>query len=199
MARSLTHFGIPGLGAVPYGIHMCQFYSSRGHLADALPSYFRAGLSNNERCIWVASSPLSTNDVGLEVARCPELQEGLTSGQLGVYDAEAWYGEPTTFNADRVVNRWFAEEERAIADGYDGIRITGNTHYFPKTHWAGLMDYEQELHNQIKGHKIVACCSYHREDCQPVDMLEVLRCHHGVVERSGDHWEVWVDRETIRT
>lgn len=47
----LTDCGLPGIGEIPYGLHMCHFYETRDQLAAALVPYFAAGLRSGERCI----------------------------------------------------------------------------------------------------------------------------------------------------
>ena len=50
--------GIDVIGSVPWGTHFCQFYKTEQDLIDILVPYFKAGLENEEFCMWVASEPL---------------------------------------------------------------------------------------------------------------------------------------------
>jgi hypothetical protein len=52
-----TPSGIRAVGDLPWGTHFCQFYEDRNDLADALVPFFKAGLENNEKCLWVTSEP----------------------------------------------------------------------------------------------------------------------------------------------
>lgn len=45
--------GIDILGDVPWGTHFCLFYKTKEDLCDILVPYFKAGLENNEFCMWV--------------------------------------------------------------------------------------------------------------------------------------------------
>ena len=47
------------MGDRTWGTHFCNFYESRKDLLDMLLSYFKAGLEDNEFCVWVLSEPLS--------------------------------------------------------------------------------------------------------------------------------------------
>lgn len=191
--RHVTSFGIPGLGAAPYGLHICHFYPTREELIDGLVPYFEAGIDNNENCIWVASSPLPAQDALIEISKSAKLMQATSSGQLRVFDAVEWYGKPETLNAEAIVRRWLDEEERALADGYQGLRITGNTSFIPRGDWAQLIEYERELHDRIKDRRIIACCSYPRERCGSVEVMEVVRCHHGTLDRTDDHWDLFLE------
>ncbi|HEY9790962.1 MAG TPA: MEDS domain-containing protein [Candidatus Obscuribacterales bacterium] len=191
MSKShLTNFGIPGIGIVPYGIHMCHFYASRQELLDGLIPFFRAGLTNKERCLWVASSPLPANEIRSEIGTSVDLQQGLTSGQLEVFEALSWYGAPGNLTPQELVTRLIDEEQRAVDEGFNGLRIAGNTTFVLMDNWGHFMEYEQQLHQSLHGHRVVICCSYHRKECHPVDLLEVVNRHHGAVDYWNNEWQL---------
>jgi hypothetical protein len=54
--------GIDIVGDVPWGIHFCQFYRTKEDLADVLAPYYKAGLDNNESCLWITSYPLEVEE-----------------------------------------------------------------------------------------------------------------------------------------
>jgi hypothetical protein len=45
--------GIDSLKLLPWGSHICVFYSSPNDLGDIFVPYFKAGLENNEFCVWI--------------------------------------------------------------------------------------------------------------------------------------------------
>jgi hypothetical protein len=190
----ITSFGIPGLGAAPYGLHMCHFFPTRQELVDGLVPYFEAGIDNNERCIWLTASPLPAQDALIEISKSEKLMRAVTSGQLRVLDAVDWYGDPEALNAEQGIQRWLEEEQTALADGFQGLRITGNTSFVPRASWNRLMEYERKLHDRIRDRRIIACCSYLREQCGSVEVLEVVRCHHGSLDRTDDHWDLFLEK-----
>src|SRR6266446_7122989 len=62
MADELRKTGISVVGDVPWGTHLCHFYETKEDLLDILIPYFKAGLENNEFCIWVVSDPLGEGE-----------------------------------------------------------------------------------------------------------------------------------------
>src|SRR5271165_3801768 len=54
--------GINVVGDRPWGTHFCNFYESKKDLLDMLLSFFKAGLEDNEFCMWVLSEPLSEQE-----------------------------------------------------------------------------------------------------------------------------------------
>ena len=58
MRENLRKSGIDIIGDISWGTHFCQFYQTKEDLMDILVPYFKAGLENNEFCLWVTSQPL---------------------------------------------------------------------------------------------------------------------------------------------
>src|SRR5690349_20368667 len=87
-----TECGLPGIQLVPYGIHACHFYTGREELVRALVPYFKAGLENNERCLWVCASPLPAREA-VQALRDAwgGVDDAIQSGALRVLDFEQWY------------------------------------------------------------------------------------------------------------
>lgn len=194
MNRShLTSFGVPGLSAVPYGVHICQFYHHCEDLMDALYPYFLAGLNANERCLWIAAKPLPALAIREELTKNRTFARALESGQITVMDASEWYGPLVHLTAAEVIGNWFVEEDKALAADFNGLRITGNTSFVSSEYWSAFMEYEEKLHELVHDRRLVVCCSYDIQRCKPVDLLEVVQRHHGALERSksdSSGWEV---------
>ena len=55
MQPELRRSGIEVVGDMPWGKHFCHFYNDRNDLLEILVPYFKAGLENNEFCVWVTS------------------------------------------------------------------------------------------------------------------------------------------------
>lgn len=62
MRKNTRDSGIDIIGDVPWGTHFCHFYQTREDLIDILVPYFKAGLENNEFCVWVASQALEIEE-----------------------------------------------------------------------------------------------------------------------------------------
>ena len=59
MEKELRKSGVDVIGYVPWGTHLCLFYQTAEDLIDILVPYFKAGLRNNEFCLWITSEPLN--------------------------------------------------------------------------------------------------------------------------------------------
>ena len=115
---------------------MCQFYRGREELAAALVPYFEAGLRSRERCIWITAEPLSAAAAKAELGKAGlDVDGAIRSGALIVRDFSEWYVQQAHLKGTAVVDVWLAAEERALRDGYQGLRITGNTSFLTAQTW----------------------------------------------------------------
>ena len=184
----LTESGFPGIGRIPFGVHLCHFYVDRQDLVDSLIPYFRSGLQQDERSLWVTSAPLSSEDASAELAKdLPSFAAWVAEGRIRILDAPDWYGD---LRSDHLQERWFKEEERALAEGFQGLRIAGNAGFLERTDWDAFMRYEHAFNRSIAGHRIVALCSYSLRQAGASDLFEITRCHHHTICRTNNDWEV---------
>ncbi len=187
----LTDCGLPGITQIPYGVHMCNFYRTREELISALVPFFVAGLRNNERCIWITARPLHAADAIVELKKAgPDVQAAIRNGSLVVRDYDDWYAEAGALKGNQVVDLWLAEEQRALAGGYAGLRITGNVTFLRSEDWALFMEYEELVNKAFQGRRIVTLCTYHLDSCGAAEVLDVLRRHNGALDRPDEGWQI---------
>ena len=158
--------GIDILGDVPWGTHFCQFYQTKEDLIDILVPYFKAGLENNEFCMWVTSEPLSEKEAKEAMREAlPDFDRYLKRGQIEIVPYEEWYLKEGTFNLQRVLNAWIDKHNQALAQDYDGLRITGNTAWLEKRDWRNFTEYEEKINAVIGKYKMMAICTYSLDKC----------------------------------
>ena len=184
-----TECGLPGVTTIPYGIHMCHFYETRAELAAALVPYFVAGLKKQERCIWVTAAPLDAAAAATELRKAGLNVGALTrSGALVISDAASFFANVRM--GSEVVELWMDEERRALAAGYAGLRVTGNTNFVPAAAWSKFMDYEELMNQACPERRIVALCSYLRERCGATEIAETVQRHSCTLERPDQGWRI---------
>ena len=192
-ASHMTSSGLPGINGIPYGTHMCHFYESAANLAAALVPYFAAGFRHNERCIWIAAEPLgavlakiAAQNGGLEV------EAAIRKGSLSILDHAEWYAGEGALKGDEIVQVWLDEERRALAAGYNGLRITGNITFVTPETWDVFMDHEHAITAALHDRRIVSLCSYRLGQCGAAELLDVSRRHHCTLERPDDNegWQI---------
>jgi hypothetical protein len=187
----LTDCGLPGIAQIPWGAHVCNFYRTREELSAALVPFFLAGLRGKERCIWITAEPLLAVDAIAELeAAGLDARAEIARGSLLVRDFSDWYAEAGTLLGSQVVDLWLGEEARALAEGYQGLRITGNVTFLRPEDWPLFMEYEELVNTAFHGRRIVTLCTYWLEQCASAETLEVLRRHNGALDRPDEGWQI---------
>ncbi|HJY76260.1 MAG TPA: MEDS domain-containing protein [Burkholderiales bacterium] len=160
-------------------------------LAAVLVPYFAAGLRNQERCIWIAAEPLGAAAAKLALERAGvDADAALADGSLILRDFSEWYAEGTRLRGAAVVDLWLAEEARALADGYAGLRITGNVTFLTSETWSLFMEYEHMLTKAFSGRRIVTLCTYPSNGCGASNVLDVVHRHSCTLEHPDEGWQI---------
>jgi len=191
-----THCGLPGIDLIPFGMHACHFFADADQLVATLAPYFAAGLSSAERCLWVTAPPLSASQaVHALRAACDGVDEAIQRGALRIVDVDQWGASPASPSRPDLAQLWLQEEERALADGYNGLRIAGSMGFLGQDGAPASMGCEQALTARFNGRRIVALCSYALAQCDAQQIRDVMQAHHCAFERPGDGWQVVPFRE----
>lgn len=183
--------GIDVVGAVPWGTHFCQFYRSREDLLDALVPYFRAGLENDEFCMWVTADPLTPAQAKEALNQAvPGFAQRLSGGQIEILPHHEWYLAGGSFNLDRVLSGWVDKLNRARAAGHKGLRVTGNTAWLEKSDWASFAEYEAAINGVIGRHRMLALCTYSLDRCGAAEVMDVISNHEFALIRRDGRWDL---------
>ena len=191
MSRELRKTGLDIIGDVPWGTHYCLFYQTKEDLNDILVPYFKAGLENNELCVWITSIPLSEKEAEKTMRRAvPDFDQYLKRGQIEIASYDGWYLKEGSFSLQRVLNAWVDKLNQAQVKGYDGLRVTGNTFWLKKRYWKSFADYEAEVDSAINKYRMITVCTYSIDKCGANEVLDVVARHcTGLILREGK-WEI---------
>jgi len=187
----LRQTGISAIGHIPWGTHFCQFYEEKQDLIEILVPYIKAGLENNEFCMWVTSEPLpSAGAKAALAASANNLERYIANGQLEVLDYSEWYTLGAEFQSDRVLQRWLDRLEAAARRGFDGLRLTGNTFWLEKPDWHGFTEYEATVDTIIGQRRIVGICTYMLSKCSALQIMDVISNHSSALVKRAGKWQV---------
>ena len=198
MDKEIRDSGIDIVGTISWGTHLCLFYKSRKDLVDVLAPYFKAGLENNEFCMWVVSEPVNKKQtIQMMEKALPGFDQYLIKGQMEIASYDEWYVKDGSFDLQRVLNGWVDKHNQALARGYDGIRITGNTTWLEKKEWKSFHQYEEAVHGIIGKYKMIAICSYSLDNCGAAEVIDVVSNHQLAIIRREGKWEAIKKTEHI--
>jgi PAS domain S-box-containing protein len=199
MDEPLRDTGIDIIGEVPWGTHFCLFYETRDDLADILLPYFKAGLENNEFCLWVTSEPLAREEAVRKIGKAvPHFDRFLKSGQIEIVPHDEWYLKDGVFNLRHVLDGWIEKLEGALAKGYSGLRATGNTAWLESKDWTDFYQYEREIDSIIGEYNMMALCTYSLEKCGASDVLDVVKNHEFALLKHKGAWDLIESSERKR-
>ncbi|MFP3976090.1 MAG: MEDS domain-containing protein, partial [Dehalococcoidia bacterium] len=191
MENELRNSGIDVIGEVPWGTHFCQFYKTREDLIDILVPYFKAGLENNEFCMWVTSEPLVADEAqGALRGAVEDFDEHLQQGQIEIIPYTEWYLLDGAFDDDRVLAGWVNKLGGALAKGYDGLRLTGNTFWLERNHWQAFTEYEAKVNDVIGQYHMLALCTYCLDQCNGAAVIDVVRNHQFALIKQENGWDM---------
>jgi hypothetical protein len=199
MEKAKRKTGVAVIGDVPWGSHFCLFYQTQEDLSDILVPYFKAGLENNEFCMWVTSEPLSAEDAKRALKRAvANLDDYVEKGQIEILDYSQWYTKSGEFNADKVMQGWVEKENQAANRGFDGLRLTGNTFWLEKEDWRAFAKYEARIDDVIGQYRMIAICSYSLDRCGASEVIDVVSNHELALIRRQGKWEIIQSAKRIR-
>ncbi len=200
MSRELRKTGIEIIGDVPWGTHFCQFYRTPQDLLDILVPYFSEGLRNNEFCMWVTSEPLEAEAARAALAAAmPDLGEYLRRGQIEIIPHTEWYLKGGSFNSESVLDGWVRKLDAALAAGYEGLRLTGNTFWLEGKDWGAFTDYEAAVDGVIGQFRMLAVCTYSLDRCGANEILDVIANHRFALIRRNERWDLVESADSRRT
>jgi len=212
MANELRKTGLSVIGSLPWGTHFCHFYNSKQDLVDISLPYLRAGLENDEFCLWVVADP-----VGEEEAReilknsLPEAERHLAEGDIEIVSHRSmlssahrqvpgdgieivsssdWYLAGGAFAPERVISGWNAKLAQAVAEGYAGMRVSANESWLTKDNWNDFSHYEQMLDQTLGNRSMIVMCSYPVSTASATEILDVARTHRFAVVKRNENWEI---------
>ncbi|OGN97326.1 MAG: hypothetical protein A2Z77_02620 [Chloroflexi bacterium RBG_13_51_36] len=183
--------GIDVIGSVPWGTHFCQFYRTKNDLIDILVPYFKAGLESNEFCMWVTSEPLVVAEAQEAMRKAVnDFDQYLRRGQIEIIPYNEWYLLGGTFDDDRVLEGWISKLEQALARGYSGLRLTGNTFWLERNHWQAFTEYEAKVNDVISKHRMIAACTYSLDKCDGAAVIDVVKNHQFALIKKEGKWDI---------
>ena len=191
MTTEMRKTGIDVVGDMPWGTHFCLFYETKADVLDTLVSYCNAGLESEEFCLWVVSEPVTVDEAMHALNRAvPELDRYLANHSIEIVSARDWYLQGGTFDLKRVIDGWHEKLTRALASGYAGVRVTGDTAWLEKKDWKDFCEYEEALNESVANQRLAVLCTYPLAACGAAEILDVVRTHQFATAKRHGSWDV---------
>jgi signal transduction histidine kinase len=189
--RAIRKTGLEVLGDRPWGSHFCVFYETDEDLIEMLVPYFNAGIENNELCFWVLSDSLTEEAAWRALSReIPETDRPLIRRSIEFMRSEDCYLKQGVFDLNRVTEDWGERLKRALATGYDGIRVSGYAGWPQTREWPNFWKYEGSLNESILDQQMIVLCTYSLLGSSGFDILDVAHTHQCALSRRIGSWQI---------
>jgi PAS domain S-box-containing protein len=191
MTTEIRKTGIDVVGNMFWGTHFCLFYDTKADLLETLVSYCKAGLENQEFCLWVVAPPVTVEDARQALkSAVSDFDKYSADSSIEIVPALDWYLHDGSFDLKRVIAGWNQKLMRASAKGYAGVRVTGDTAWLEKKDWRDFCEYEDSLNAAIANQRLAVLCTYPLAACGAAEILDVVRTHQFAVTKRRGNWDV---------
>ena len=170
-----------GLSTVPHlqwGSHLAHFFGLGAELPEVLVPFFKAGLENNERCLWVTGQAFSAEQARSALrAAVPDLDKRERGKQIEIANADEWYSSGQKLRPHDLVSALVQREQVSLGLGYAGLRTSGNCAWVSQEQWEDFLEYEGLVQRAGRDRRMISICSYCVDQLRDGAHLEVMERH----------------------
>src|ERR1700704_237663 len=117
MTIPLRRTGLPVLGRIPWGAHICLFYETNQDLLDAHVAYFETELQDDELCLWAISDPIAEHEARYALVQgVPDFERHLSEGRIEFLAGREWYLKGEELDLQRITGGWHEKLRGALAN-----------------------------------------------------------------------------------
>ncbi|MGY1830197.1 MEDS domain-containing protein [Geodermatophilus sp. SYSU D01180] len=140
--------------------HFCVLHDDVAEFRRRVVAFFAAGLRDGLRLVYVGTG--TPADAAADLAGLADLDRLLGEGTLEVLTLDDVYGSGGPVQADEVVRHWAAATERALADGFRGLRVSaeGTELLRPPHQRDAFARYEFLVGRYMADHPMSALCGF---------------------------------------
>jgi ABC-type transporter Mla MlaB component len=161
--------------AIRPGEHACCRFVRAQDRLRAAKTFVHEGLRRGDKVVYLLDADDMDGLVSELAGESDRVRPAIESGQLEVRPARGAYLPDGSFDVERTLQTMREEHDRARAEGYPALSITGETSWvlhLPPGH-EQLAEYEHRFGDVVEGREIVALCQYgygHFDTATQVDL-----------------------------
>ncbi len=160
--------------------HLCLIYESQEEWRAAVVPFISMGLKRGEKCCYFADAHTAEQLHGYLQAEGVDVASTEASGQLVILCESEAYTKEGSFDPDLMISLLITETEKAIAEGYPALRLTGEMtwvlHGLPGS--ERLLEYEAKLNRDFYSkYPALGICQYDRWKFDPEVIKGVIMTH----------------------
>jgi PAS domain S-box-containing protein len=191
MTQKLRPTGIDVIGDIPWGTHFCHFYETKQDLISVLVPYFKAGLENNEYCIWITSGHTTVEDAITALkGSVPNLDQYFERGSIEILSHRDWYLRNGHFVLDNAIQSILDRLRIALQQNFEGLRLNGDEAWIDRRTWHDFIEYEGALTPAIIGKRLIISCDYQLAKHNAADVMDIAVLHECALAKRKGEWEI---------
>ncbi len=161
------------------GDHLCCIYESEEQHRAVVTPFMKRGLEADERVLYIVDERSPETILGYLSAEGVPVERHLAEGKLVLLSPEESSLRDGRFSPEAMIDLLRSETERALADGYAALRVTGEMTWVTRGAPGSdrLIEYEARLNEFFPGSRALAICQYDRRKFDAEVLLDVLRTH----------------------
>lgn len=174
---------LPSIRRMQAGDHYCGIYRNDEDHRAIVVDFVRDGIERQEKMIYIVNIQTAAQLRATLGAAEIDVQGLLDREQLVILTAKEAYLRDGRFEPDRMIGLLDEATAKALADGYQALRVTG------EMTWAlsgepgseRLVEYESLLNNFFPHKRCYAICQYDRRRFDEELLLDILYTHPQVL------------------
>ncbi len=165
--------------------HLCLLYEDRDVWAETVVYYIHEGLKQNQKCFYVVDENTAQEIRDIFSDKDLDISEYERSGQFVIANERDTYTKDGYFDPDSMIKLLISETEKALEEGYEALRVTG------EMAWAlhgikgseKLLEYEAKLNRDLfPDYPCIAICQYDMRRFDPEIIKGVILTHPLVIK-----------------
>lgn len=160
--------------------HLCLIYESRDEWLETIVPFILSGLERGEKCIYVVDANTADEMRMIFQETGLDLDKIESSGQFSIIHERDAYTREGFFDPDLMIALLIEETEKALAEGYSALRVTGEMSWALRD-YSGVdrvLEYEASLNRDFfPRYRCLAICQYDRWKFDPETIKGVVLTH----------------------
>jgi len=188
MGKFLRKSGIDSIGDIHWGSRLCMFYRGEDELMDIILPYFKAGLKNNEFCLWITSSPILKEAAENALRKySSDLDKHLEKGQIEIIPYTEWYLINGSFEYLQTLKNWDAKLKQAADNGFEGLRAAFNLSWLDKKDRQRFKEFEASDEDTLN--KKLSICTYPVQNYSTLEIIDIVNIHDITLFKRNGRWD----------
>lgn len=192
MSSGIRNSGIKVIDKIRWGSYITHLFSTKEDYFRIVIPYIRAGLMDDELCIWIYSDNIHYEEIisNLKNDNIKDVDKYIDSGQLMLVHYSEWYLRDGTFNQVRDNGQWKRLSQYALNNRFVGIRIAVDLTWTTENYIEDFTNYKNKFNEIMYEVPFLVLSLY---DVNRLDMLQTVQVvneHNYTIIKQQDRFEV---------